>query len=68
MTSDSSLTGCPNVPDCEQCPEFIPCTRAFLDDVHRGMSNTIIAGETSFNPADLIGYENLMSGITLVKA
>lgn len=57
-------SGCPNVPDCEKCPEFDPCTRAFLDDVARGQTNTIFAGVTRFDPAeDLHEYGNLISGI-----
>jgi hypothetical protein len=61
--SPAHLSSCPNVPDCEQCPEFEPCTWAFMDDIDRGMSNMIFAGEISFHPADFIGHGDLLRGI-----
>ncbi len=54
--------GCPNVSNCEQCPEFDPCTRAFLDDMARGQTDIIFAGETTFDPADLPEYRDLIGG------
>ncbi|MHB8162796.1 MAG: hypothetical protein ACYDDV_00430 [Methanoregula sp.] len=63
MKAIGSFTGCPNVPDCGQCPEFIPCTRALMDDMNRRSNNTIFAGETTFNPADFIEHGILLVGI-----
>ncbi|AGB02406.1 hypothetical protein [Methanoregula formicica] len=58
--------GCPNVPDCELCPEFEPCTRAFLEDVARGQTNIIFAGEITFDPMDLPEYRDLLGGSPLL--
>lgn len=54
--------GCQNVPDCEKCPEFISCTRTFLDDINGKLNNTIFAGETVFNPADFVELRILLRG------
>jgi hypothetical protein len=59
----TSATGCPNVTDCEECPEFIPCTRAFLDDINQSLNNTIFAGETTFNPVDFIEHGDFLAGV-----
>jgi hypothetical protein len=63
MTPAASSTGCPNVPGCEQCPEFISCTQAFRDDINRKLNNTIFAGEITFNPVDFIEHGDLLSGV-----